>query len=81
MEGKDTQLQQKDGQIRHKDSQIQRQGTELRERTFQLNRQLREVQTLRVRKPFSTVGKIVTPPIRMLWLLGGERKAAGRDAS
>ena len=40
MEVKDTQLQQKDGQI-------QRQGTELRERTLQHNRQLRE---LRVRK-------------------------------
>ena len=54
MEVKDTQLQQKDGQIQQmndqlqqKDGQIQRQGTELRERTLQLNRQLRE---LRVRK-------------------------------
>ena len=57
MEVKDTQLQQKDGQIQQmndqlqqKDGQLQRQGTELRERTLQLNRQLREVQTLRVRK-------------------------------
>ena len=52
MEAKNAQLQQKDAQIQHKDGQIQRQGTELRERTLQLNRQLREVQTLRVRKLF-----------------------------
>ena len=43
MEAKDTLLQQKDGQL-------QRQGAELRERTLQLNRQQRELQTLRVRK-------------------------------
>ena len=54
----DTQLQHKDVQLQQKDGQIQRQGTELRERTLQLNRQLREVQTLRVRKrenEYSTV--------------------------
>ena len=50
LQQKDVQLQQKDGQLQHKDGQIQRQGAELRERTLQLNRQLREVQTLRVRK-------------------------------
>ena len=42
MEAKDTQLQEKDGQI-------QRQVIELQEMALQLNRQLREVQTLRVR--------------------------------
>ena len=36
--------------VEAKDTQLQRQGAELRERTLQLNRQLREVQTLRVRK-------------------------------
>ena len=50
LQHKDAQIQQKDAQIQQKDVQIQRQGTELRERTLQLNRQLREVQTLRVRK-------------------------------
>ena len=35
-----------DTQLQYKDDQIQRQATELRERTLQLNRQLREVQTL-----------------------------------
>ena len=50
LQQKDVQLQQKDGQLQRKDGQIQRQGAELRERTLQLNRQLREVQTLRVRK-------------------------------
>ena len=46
MEAKDIQLQQKDTQLQ----QIQQQGTELQEKTLQLNRQLTEVQTLRVRK-------------------------------
>ena len=50
LQQKDVQLQQKDGQLQHKDGQIQRRGAELRERTLQLNRQLRKVQTLRVRK-------------------------------
>ena len=50
VEAKDTQLQQKDDQIQQKDDRIQQQGTELQERTLQLNRQQREVQSLRVRK-------------------------------
>ena len=39
----------KDTQLQHKDGQIQRQAMGLQEMTLQLNRQLREVQTLRVR--------------------------------
>ena len=50
LQQKEAQLQQKDTQLQQKDDQIQQQGTELRERTLQLNRQQREVQTLRVRK-------------------------------
>ena len=50
LQQKDTQLQQKDDQIQRKNDQIERQGTELRDRGLQLNRQLRELQTLRVRK-------------------------------
>ena len=72
------QLQQKDTQLQHKDGQIQRQGAELRERNLQLNRQLRELQTMRVRKLISycMCGETMTEP--MLWLLGAERKAASR---
>ena len=50
LEAKDDQLQQKDDHLQQKDDQLQRQATELRERTLQLNRQQRELQTLRVRK-------------------------------
>ena len=68
MEAKDTQLQQKD-------DQLQRQATELRERTL---REQRELQTLRVREWFMYGEKVTLP---MLWLLGEQRKAAGRGGS
>ena len=42
VEAKDTQLQQKDGQI-------EQQGAELQEKATQISRQQRELQTLRVR--------------------------------
>ena len=38
-----------------KDGQIWQQGTEQEEKAIQLNRQLRELQTLRVRNDYSTV--------------------------
>ena len=63
MEAKDTQLQEKDTQLQHKDGQIQRQAVELQEMTLQLNRQLREVQTLRVRNIS------IMPDEFMLWSL------------
>ena len=65
-----------DTQLQHKDGQIQRQATELRERALQLSRQLRELQTLRVIKEIDILlyGEVMT----LLWLLGGQRKAAGR---
>ena len=71
VEAKDAQLQQKDTQLQHKDGQIQRQATELRERTLQLNRQLREVQTLRVRKLFLkwfqiSLGQLCKRPWKLL---------------
>ena len=61
-----------------KEGQIQQQDTEL-EGGRQLNRQQRELQTLRVRNGYSTV-QISNDPMHlpMLWLLGGQRKAAGR---
>jgi len=37
-------------QLQQKDGQLQRQDTELRERATQINRQQRELQTLRVRE-------------------------------
>ena len=59
------QLQQKDTQLQQKDVQLQQQGAKLQERTLQLNRQLREVQTLRVRKWMFYIlyRKVLTPPI------------------
>ena len=62
LQQKDTQLQQKDDQIQRKNGQIERQGTELQDRGLQLNRQLRELQTLRVRKKvfYCMYGKIIT---------------------
>ena len=45
---KDTQLQHKDTQLREKDTQLQQQGAELQVRATQINRQQRELQTLRV---------------------------------
>ena len=42
-------------EVEAKDGQIQQQGTELEEGVIQLNRQQRELQTLRVRNGYSTV--------------------------
>ena len=55
LQQKDDQLQQKNAQLQQKDCQLQRQGAELRERTLLLNRQQRELRTLRVRNGYSTV--------------------------
>ena len=62
-----------------KEGQIQQQDTELEEGVVQLSRQQRELQTLRVRNGYYTV-QISNDPMHlpMLWLLGGQRKAAGR---
>ena len=50
LQQKDTQLEQKNDQLQQKDGQIQRQGAQLQERNLQLSRQQKELQTLRVRK-------------------------------
>ena len=62
-------------QLQWKDDQIQQQEKELQE-------QQRELQTLRVRKwTFSAIymyEDIMITPVHILWLLGRQRKTAGR---
>ena len=62
-------------QLQRKDDQIQQQEKELQE-------QQRELQTLRVRKwTFSAIymyEDIMITPVHILWLLGRQRKTAGR---
>ena len=71
MEAKDTQLQQKDGQI-------ERQGAEIKEKATQISRQQRELQTLKVRnwRKILCVYEFMTTSLNLM--LGGQGKAADR---